>query len=354
MTLNETQKNTIRQVYQEISDLNEITKRVFENPLLDGRSKEGRLIRAFMISADLKFQTARKQKKDEIEFSAQQKAFIIAQAVAGASSLSIASLVFPDREIKPLSLEQRAVFALIKEQNPDYIPSQDADVGIASYVAPKSAGRVVSKINSATGGSMVEDKMNRQHKICVEKLGINLNNSRFLKIVNNYISKDDRELFEQEFIRLTWDKPDLTADEINLYMNVCKEIVHLEVISKNLHKLNDLFDKESEDDDATPADIVRISDLIRKKSDEYHQSEGRVESLTQKLQGNRSERMKNRHQQNSSILALVQHFQDEEERFNMVKIAEMKKALVKEEAEKIEGMAEWKARIMGISIEDAI
>ncbi len=298
--------------------------------------------------------TLRKQKKDEIEFTPQQKAFIIAQAGLGASSLNIAGLVFPDRDIKPLSLEQRAVFALIKEQNPDYIPSQDADVGIASYVAPKSTGRVVSKINSATGNSMVEDKMNRQHKICVEKLGVNLNNSRFLKIVNNYISKDDRELFEQEFIRLTWDKPDLTADEINLYMNVCKEIVHLEVISKTLHSLNKLFDDLSEEDEAAPADIMRMANLIGSKSEEYHKSEGRVESLTTKLQGNRSERMKNNHKANSSILALVQFFQDEDERINMVEIAEMKKALVKEEAEKLEGMPEWKARLLGISIDDVL
>ena len=33
-------------------------------------------------------------------------------------------------------------------------------------------------------------------------------------------------LFEHEFIRLTWDKPDLTADEINLYLNGDKIINH--------------------------------------------------------------------------------------------------------------------------------
>jgi hypothetical protein len=38
----------------------------------------------------------------------------------------------------------------------------------------------------------------------------------------------------------------------------------------------------------------------------------------------------------------------------MVKIAEMQKALVKEEAHRLEGMAEWKARILGISQDDVI
>jgi hypothetical protein len=38
----------------------------------------------------------------------------------------------------------------------------------------------------------------------------------------------------------------------------------------------------------------------------------------------------------------------------MVRIAEMQRQLVKDEAEKIEGMADWKARVLGISIEDVL
>lgn len=350
MSLTEEQKEAIKKAYRKSTDLNEIVRIVFDNPNIDGRSKEGRLVRAYMIETGLKFKTARKVKQDGIEFTPEQKALIIDQANQGLSSLRIAELLFPDKEIKPLSIEQRAVFAAINEINPDYSPSQDGDVGLNSYVAPKSPSRVIKKINDATGSSLEEEKINRQHRICVDKLGINLNNSRFLKIVNNYTSKEDRELFEQEFIRLTWDKPDLTADEINLYMNVCKEIVNLEVISKHLNKLNDIFDIANDQEEMS----VRLSEIIKAKSAEYHQCENRIENLTKKLQGDRAERMKNKHKENASILALVQYFQDEEERVNMVKIAEMQKALVKNEAQRLEGMAEWKARILGLDMEDAI
>lgn len=154
-------------------------------------------------------------------------------------------------------------------------------------------------------------------------MGINLNNSRFVKIVNNYTSKEDRELFEQEFIRLTWDKPDLTADELNLYMNVCKEVINLEVVSKHLNKLNDLFDIANDQEEMS----VRLSEIIKAKSSEYHQCEGRIENLTKKLQGDRSERMKSKHKENASILSLVQFFQDEEERKNMIRMVEMQKKL---------------------------
>lgn len=350
MNLTSEQKSKVQEAFSLNPDLNEIVKHVFDNPQLDGRSKEGREIRRYMIESGMKFNTARREKKEDIVFTQEQKKLIIDQANLGLSSLAIAELLFPKQEVKPLSMEQRAVFALMREINPDYNPSQDTDAVLSSYVAPKAAARVVKKINDATGNVFEEEKINRQHRICVEKLTVNLNNSRFVKIMNNYTLKDDRELFEQEFIRLTWDKPDLTSDEINLYMNVCKEIINLEVISKHLNKLNDMFDIANDQEEMS----VRLAEIIKAKSSEYHQCETRIENLTKKLQGDRSSRMQSKQKENASLLALVQFFQDEEERNNMVKIAEMQKQLVSDEANRLEGMEEWKARILGISKEHVI
>jgi len=64
--------------------------------------------------------------------------------------------------------------------------------------------------------------------------------------------------------------------------------------------------------------------------------------------------MKTKNKQNASILSIVQLFQEKEERDNMIRIAEMQKETIKEEAERLEGMSEWKARILGISQEDVI
>lgn len=350
MNLTDDQQQKVQEAFAKNPDLNEIVKYVFDNQQLDGRSKEGREIRSYMITSGMKFNTARREKKEDIVFTPEQEKFIVDQANLGLSSLAIAELLFPKQEIKPLSMEQRAVFALMREINPDYHPSQDTEAVLSSYVAPKAAGRVIKKINDATGSVFEDEKINRQHRICVDKLTVNLNNSRFVKIMNNYTVRDDRELFEQEFIRLTWDKPDLTSDEINLYMNVCKEIINLEVISKHLNKLNDIFDIANDQEEMS----VRLAEIIKAKSSEYHQCETRIEGLTKKLQGDRSSRMQNKHKENASILALVQFFQDEEERNNMVKIAEMQKQLVSEEANRLEGMEEWKARILGISKDHVI
>jgi hypothetical protein len=349
MNLTEEQKQYIKNNMSKISNLNELTQKCFRDNDLDGRTKEGRSVREYLIENNIDYKTTRRKPQDKIELSDSQKDFIIQQAEEGLSSLEIAKLIFPKKQVKPLSNEQRTVLAHINEINPDFVPSQDY-ASVNDYVAPKSSSRVLKKINDATGLALEENKLNRQNQICVKRLQINLSNSRFLKIINNYLNKQDRELFEQEFIRLSWDKPDLTADELNLYLNVCKEVINLEVVSALLNKLNDMFDVNGDQTEVT----LRLSDIIKTKSQEYHQCETRIENLTKKLQGDRAERMKKNQKDSASFLAIVQMFQEEEERKNMVHMAEMQKKLIKKEAERMEGMAEWKARILGISQDDAI
>lgn len=349
MTLSKEQEEFLHKNGKAIKDLNVLTKQCWGDDSLDGRSKQGRLVRKFLIDNEIKFKTSYVKKKEKIVFSDEQGEFILDQAEDGLSSLAIAKLLFPDKRVNPLSVEQRAVLDHIKTVNPDFLPSQDSGA-LHSYSSPKSSSRIVKKINDATGNTFEDGKLNRQYQICVQRLGVHLNNSRFVKIMNNYLDKDDKSLFEQEFIRLTWDKPDLTADEINLYLNVCKEIINLEVVSKHLNKLNDMFDVA---DDQTEMS-VRLAEIIKAKSSEYHQCENRIENLTKKLQGDRSERMKNRTKESASFLSIVQLFQDKAERDNIVRLAEMQKMTTKSEAEKIEGMSEWTARILGISQDDAI
>ena len=349
MDLTDDQKEYIKNNVDKVTNLNELTQKCFRDDDLDGRTKEGRAVRKYLIENNIDYKTTRRKPQDKIELNDSQKEFIIQQAQEGMSSLEIAKLIFPEKRVKPLSNEQRTVLAHINEVNPDFVPSQDS-AAVNDYVPPKSLSRVVKKINDSTGLELDDRKLNRQKQICVDKLQINLSNSRFLKIINNYLNKPDRELFEQEFIRLSWDKPDLTADEINLYLNVCKEVINLEVVSAHLNKLNDMFDVADDQTEMT----VRLAEIIKAKSQEYHQCETRIENLTKKLQGDRAERMKKSQKNNASFLSIVQMFQEEEERKNMVRMAEMQKKLIKEEAERMEGMAEWKARILGISQDDAI
>jgi len=345
--LSDDQKESILNIFKENPNIIEITKKVFNDHKLDGRSKEGRAVSKFLAENGLKAKTTKRAKSENINLSQDQIDEILEMCEDGMNTSQIADLLF-DKEVKRLSNEWRAVNEIVNQKS-----EEEKDEGQDSsgrYIPPQAISRIIKKINDSTGYGLEEDKMSRNQKHCCDKLRINLSNSRFVAIVNNYTNPRDKELFEQEFVRLTWDKPDLTADELNLYMNVAKEIINLELITGHLQKLNDMFESADDQDEMT----VRLAEIIKAKSSEYHQCESRIENLTKKLQGDRGARLANKQKETASFLSIVQLFQEEEERKNMVRIAEMQKQVIKEEAKRLEGMAAWKARVLGIGIEDVL
>ena len=344
INLTEDQKNKILQIFQEDVNILNITKAIFEDDSLDGRSKEGRAVTKFLAENGLKAKTTKREKTEDISLNENQIEQIEELKENKLNTSEIADILF-ETKVTRLSKEWRAVNEIVnkdKEEEREEAPS--------AYVAPNALSRLIKKINDSTGYGLEEGRMSRNQKHCCDKLRINLSNSRFVAIVNNYTAFRDKELFEQEFIRLTWDKPDLTADELNLYMNVAKEIINLELITGHLQKLNDMFESADDQDEMT----VRLAEIIKAKSSEYHQCESRIENLTKKLQGDRGARLANKQKETASFLSIVQLFQEEEERKNMVRIAEMQKEIIKEEAQKLEGMAAWKARVLGIGIDDVL
>tara|TARA_A100000171_G_scaffold30405_1_gene28611 strand:+ start:4037 stop:5083 length:1047 start_codon:yes stop_codon:yes gene_type:complete len=345
--LTDIQKEFILNLFKEDPNIINITKKVFENDKLDGRSKEGKAVTKFLAENGLKAKTTKHPKAKDVSITEDQKESILMMSEDGMNTSQIADLIFK-KTVKRLSNEWRVVNEIVSEKN-----EEEKDKGQDSsgnYIPPQAISRIIKKINDSTGYGLEEDRMSRNQKHCCDKLRINLSNSRFVAIVNNYTNPRDKELFEQEFIRLTWDKPDLTADELNLYMNVAKEIINLELITGHLQKLNDMFESADDQDEMT----VRLAEIIKAKSSEYHQCESRIENLTKKLQGDRGARLANKQKETASFLSIVQLFQEEEERENMVRIAEMQKEVIKEEAERLEGMSAWKARVLGIGIDDVL
>ena len=345
--LTEAKKQRILEEFKKDPSIINITRIVFDNNELDGRSKEGRSVIKFLAENGLKIQTTKHEKAKEVNLNVDQTEQVIDMAERGMNTSEIADILF-NKRIKRLSNEWRAVNAILSQKEEE--PKDGQQDSTYNYIAPQALSRIIKKINDSTGYGLEENRMSRNQKHCCDKLRINLNNSRFVAIVNNYSSDVDKELFEQEFVRLTWDKPDLTADELNLYMNVAKEIINLELITSHLQKLNDMFESADDQDEMT----VRLAEIIKAKSAEYHQCETRIENLTKKLQGDRGVRLANKQKETASFLSIVQLFQEEEERKNMVRIAEMQKEIIKEEAKRLEGMAAWKARVLGIGIEDVL
>ena len=349
MNLSEEQKQFIRDNFKSNPNLLELTRQVFEDPTIDGRSKEGRAVREFLADEQLEYKTTKREKVPDIKLTDEQVEFIKAQAQNNLSAYQIAEILFPDVNVKRFCKEHMTIVEFLREYEPAYVHETETALN-KTYNPPKIFSTALKKINTFTLREMDEEKLSHDEIDCIESLMRSLSAPRFVQVISNYNSMKDRELFEAEFVRATWDKPDLTSDEINLYINVCVDYINLKNISSHIEKLNTMFNEVEDQQDMT----VRLAEVLKSKTDEYDKCEKRMESLIKKLNGDRAERLKNRRQDNATIISLVKNFQAESERRRMIELAEMQKKLVEDEVERLDNMDSWKARILGISKHDAV
>ena len=349
MKLSEEQKQFIRDNFKSNPNLLDLTRQVFEDPTIDGRSKEGRAVREFLAEEQLEYKTTKRDKVPDIQLTDEQIDFIKAQAQNNLSAYQIAEILFPDVNVKRFCKEHMTIVEFLREYEPAYVHETETALN-KTYNPPKIFSTALKKINTFIIKDMQEDKLSHDEISCVESLMRSLSAPRFIQVISNYNSMKDRELFEAEFVRATWDKPDLTSDEINLYINVCVDYINLKNISSHIEKLNTMFNEVEDQQDMT----VRLAEVLKSKTDEYDKCEKRMESLIKKLNGDRAERLKNRRQDNATIISLVKNFQAESERRRMIELAEMQKKLVEDEVTRLDNMESWKARILGISKHDSV
>jgi hypothetical protein len=352
--LTKLQKEFIDKNKDSTPDLIELTRSVFMDDSLDGRTKEGRAVRAYLAEIGADYNTTKHDRVESVDLTKDHKEFIKNNCFVGLSSVRLAQLAFKDESIKSLSTHHRAVNEYVKtlqdEQGSCENEGLTKSYNVKKYSSPEKDEEVLQKINDATHNGIDFEKMNHEERECVKSLKRFLKSPRFKMIMNNYASLEDRELFEYEFIRSTWDKYDLTSDEINLYINVCTDYIQLKNISHQIQKLNIMFDEIENQQELT----VRYAEVLKTKNDEYDKCEKRMESLIKKLNGDRAQRIRNKHDEHASILSLVRSFQLEEERNRMVEIADMQKTIINEEAEKLESMDAWKSRILGLRKTDIV
>jgi hypothetical protein len=345
-----------KKIEEGLTDYIVIANLLYNRDDLTGRSKEAKEIRNYLISTGFvkKEPKQRFSPTKEILTSAHQE-FIDQNIQTGITPKQITELLFNQKfqGLENLNLfitpEYRAVHKYIKEKYPEFLVENESGVN-QKYAVPRSLKTVMNKVNRWCGQDMNEDKLSLSHRKYLEKLLVYLASPRFVANYDSYTSSADKELFEAEFVRSTWDKPDLTTDEINLYVNVCMDYINLRQIDIKKNKVNEMFNDTQEQKDLT----IRLTEILKTISEEYNQCAQRIDKSIQKLNGERSKRIDQHQQKNASILNLVELFQDEKERKMMIQIAEMQKQIVKEEAERFESMSSWKARILGISKEDAI
>lgn len=121
------------------------------------------------------------------------------------------------------------------------------------------------------------------------------------------------EIYLKVVLRYTYDKSDLTQEEVDQYIVLATEVVISSTIQQTITALQNQIDLATQEDGKIPMAIVEASSTARK---EYNDCVNRQQKLLNDLKVKRSERLSKQIKDNASILNLVEMWKQEESRKN--------------------------------------
>ena len=329
----------------------ELTKIAYpDEPNLDGRSKEGRLVKDFLAKKSIKARGAHEYKaKNAIPLSEEQEEYI-KNNISVMTGLEIAKILFEDDQLTNLHQETRSVNIYInsleKHENIQAFNSESNEL-VEKYVNPKTFAATINKVVKFVPNSINKEKLAPKDKRNAHALMGFLSTYRFLHHINSMQTVVDRTLFESSFIRYTYDKWDLTQEEIDQYIVLASEVVISSNIQRRIEHLQTMLDDTAADTEGRRISMSLV-EAISSRQTEYNQSVNRQTKLLESLKVKRSERLKMAGESNVSILNLVELWKEEEGRKQLINLAEARKEVLGEEVEKLSSIDEVKAKMMGI------
>lgn len=331
----------------------ELVKLAFDREDLDGRSKEGKAVKTFLASRQIRPKKSHEyQAKGLLELNAEQKEYI-SNNCHTMTGLEMARILFKNETLTNLSQETRTILEYMKTI-PNIIKFNSLDtenIATEEYRPPKSEERTIAKINKYILDGIDKNKLTHKHKKEINSLIGYMNTFRFCHQINLYDDEKDRELFESSFVRYTYDKSDLTQEEVDQYIVLSTEVVISSNIQQTINVLQNQIDMAIQEDGKIPMALVEASNTARK---EYNDCVNRQQKLLNDLKVKRSERLSKQVKETASIINLVQMWKEEESRQKLIKMAEMRKQVIEKEIDRLSSMDDVKCKILGISKDEIL
>lgn len=337
--------------------LKELTQLVYGGDF-DGRSDEGKSVKLCLAKHNLRAKASSDdtKKTSSIVLTEEQKLYIV-NNIATNTPVEIARVLFSNPALSNLNAETRIITYYVKSLDTKVIyGGKDtlSDVPDAQYEPPKTLDRALKKINEYVSFVNGVSNLTAQQKKSVERLIEYLHTYRFIRLMNSFESQLDRKSCEDAFIRYTYDKQDLTQEEIDQYISLAEEIVHGVGVKRRMEKLSKSLESVSDNNTEAQKYSMGLVEAIGKASTEYHQCRDRQKKLLDVLTQKRSERLDSNVRENASILNLVERWRNEESRKQLLRYGELEQSAVAKEVERLESVSELKARLMGFTKEQAL
>jgi hypothetical protein len=341
--------------------LSEIAAYAYDDPLVDSRSKEGRAVKQFLLDNKIEYKNKSVTQRERIVLNAEQKEFIT-NNYKNQHYMEIAKLIFSNDKLTHVTLEAKEVNAYIQElQRKDpmhletmtYTPDRDSPSPAGAYFPPRRTDQTVFRINKYLSLGWDATSLKATQSKQVDVLQRYLNTYSFCHQISTYKTNEDRQLFEDAFIRYTYDKEDLSQEELDQFIVLCTEVVTASTILQQVEEMREMLRGITADGEGRNIKM-QLNEAINNLQTEYNQCRTRQSKLYKSLVDDRSKRISARREENASILNLVQAWKDEERRKGIIQLAEAQKQNLHDEAKKLSSMDELKAVIRGINIDEMV
>lgn len=343
----------------ELPSITELVRLAFPDmPDIDGRSAQGRAVKKLIAERGLKVNTKSTYIPiARIELTQVQKDFITANK-SMMNAVEMAKILFNNTQLTNLNNETRSVAEFLRaiQSEADIANRGRVDVPTDDYRPPKTVPGVLQRVDKYVFDHGIDkENLTAQQKTGLEALLAYLNTFRFVNQINLYESQVSRDLFESSFIRYSYDKPDLTEEEVDQYINISHDNVAMAATQVRMERLQAMMDESITNDAGERARIsMGLVEAIGDLSAELDQIAKRQQSLLRDLKLKRSDRLAELRSANASILNLVQLWKEEKTRKQLLHLADARKQLVEKSAHELSGMEEIKARIMGLGIDEVV
>lgn len=274
-----------------------------------------------------------------------EKEFIKNGISFGAESIELSKVLFKDPMITKDDRRHKALVDFssdVARRSPNSKNKQKYE----KYSPPENEEECAKKVNKYIRNCYDVNNLSRLDKRNLYNLIGHLSTIRLVQTIDKFESEDDKILFESQFIRFTYDKPDLTQEEIDQYIVLCSEVVFAQGL---LVKYNEIEKERKRIFDETNSIDTDLVDAASRIQTQYNDSSKRQKSWISDLTTSRVKKMERRLDETSSLLSLVQLMKEKESRDQIIEIGNERNRKIDEEMDKIRNSDDIIIRMHGMS-----
>lgn len=327
-----------------ITNIQELTRKAFKDESLDGRTNQGKAVKIYLASRGQAIKTTKKETVGDMQLTEHHKEFIRTNS-HDMKPLEMTKVLFPDREITTLlGAEGRAVFKYAQTVRRETVDFWDEPAETKEYRPPRAIQSTIGLVNRYVANQMDPTKVTydlhdlRPYELkCLRALQGYLATIRFRYQASSYEKKADRTLFESSFIRMTHDKADLSAADVDMYVAAAAEMVNVTREERKILRLEEQLDQilggEGEEKQRLSQAFVELLNQTRTKWDA---SKSRYKGFVDSLESTRAKRDEHRTKRNESVLNLLEAWiKDDQTRNDIIAFGEKEKAEDREEVKRL-------------------